>query len=69
MDPSASATGAVIVAVVGTDPTASATGAVAVAMAGTAPLAGVTLPPATSTMVETPQALRVKKAVMKKSSL
>jgi hypothetical protein len=54
---------------VGTDPSASATGVVTIAVAGTAPPAGVTLPPAMSTVVETPRALRVKKAVMKKSSL
>jgi hypothetical protein len=54
---------------VGTDPSASTTGAVTVAVAGTAPPAGVTPPPAMSTVVETPWALRVKKAVMKKSSL
>ncbi|XP_025798665.1 transcription initiation factor TFIID subunit 11-like [Panicum hallii] len=52
-----------------TDPSVSATGAVTIAMAGTVPPAGVTPPPATNTMVETPRALRVKKAVMKKSSL
>jgi hypothetical protein len=68
-DPSASAIGAVTVAVVGTDPSASVTGAVTVAVAGTTPPAGVTPPPATSTVVETTRALRVKKAIMKKSSL
>jgi hypothetical protein len=60
-DPSASATGA--------DPSASATGAVTIAVAGTAPPAGVTSPPATGIVVETPRAMRVNKAVMKKSSL
>jgi hypothetical protein len=59
--PSASATGA--------DPSASATGAVTIAVAGTAPPAGVTPLPAMGTMVEMPWAMRVKKAVMKKSSL
>jgi hypothetical protein len=60
-DPSASATGA--------GPSASATGAVTIAVAGTTPAAGVTPLPATGTVVETLQAMRVKKAVMKKSSL
>jgi hypothetical protein len=54
---------------VGTDPSVSATGAVTIVVAGTAPPADVTPPPATSTVDKTPQALRVKKAVMKKSSL
>jgi hypothetical protein len=54
---------------IGADPSASATGAVTIAMAGTAPPAGVTPPPATGTVVETPRAMTVKKAVMKKSSL
>jgi hypothetical protein len=53
----------------GTDPAASAIGSVTIAVVGTAPPAGVTPPPATSTMVGTPQAMRVKKAVMKRSSL
>jgi hypothetical protein len=53
----------------GTDPSAFVTGAVTIAVASTPPPAGVTPPPATRTVVETPQALRVKKAIMKKSSL
>jgi hypothetical protein len=47
-----------------TDPAASA--AVTIAVAGTAPSAGVTPPPTTRTPR---QAMRVKKAVMKKSML
>jgi hypothetical protein len=42
---------------------------VTIDMAGTLQSAGVSPPLATSTVVEVPQALRVKKAVMKKSSL
>jgi hypothetical protein len=42
---------------------------VTIAVAGTSQPAGVTSPPATSTVVEKPWALRVKKALMKKSSL
>jgi hypothetical protein len=52
----------------GTDPSTSV-GVVTIAMAGTVQPAGMTPPPATSTVVEIPRALRVKKAVMKKSSL
>jgi hypothetical protein len=47
----------------------TSTGVVTIAVAGTAQPAGVTPPPAMSTVVEIPQALRVKKAVMKKSLL
>jgi hypothetical protein len=54
---------------VGMDPSASATEAVTVAVASTTSPSGATPPPATGTMVETPRAMRVKKAVMKKSSL
>jgi hypothetical protein len=53
----------------GTYPSASATGSVTIAVAGTMPPADVTPPPAMSAVVETPWAMRVKKAVMKKSSL
>jgi hypothetical protein len=70
MDPSASTTRAdPSASAIGADPSASATGAVTIVVAGTAPPAGVTPPPATGTVVETPRAMRVKKAIMKKSSL
>jgi hypothetical protein len=52
-----------------TDPAASATGSVTIAVVGTAPPADVTPPPEMSTMVRIPQVMRVKKAVMKRSSL
>jgi hypothetical protein len=52
-----------------TDPSTTSAGVVTVAVAGTAQQAGVTPPLATSTIVETPLALRVKKPIMKKSSL
>ncbi|XP_025819844.1 atherin-like [Panicum hallii] len=57
-----------------TDPSTTSAGVVTVAEAGTAPghlapSAGVTPPPATSTMVIKPRALRLKKSGMKKSSL
>jgi hypothetical protein len=53
----------------GMDPSTIMTGAVTIAVAGTSQPAGVTPPPATSTVVQKTQALRIKKAVMKKSSL
>jgi hypothetical protein len=53
----------------GMDPSTTSAGVVTIAMVVTAQQAGVTPPPATSTVVETPRALRVKKVVMKKSSL
>jgi hypothetical protein len=53
----------------GTDLAASAAGSVTIAVAGTTPPAGVYPPPATSTEAETPRVMRVKKAVMKRSSL
>jgi hypothetical protein len=53
----------------GMDPSASAIASVTIAVAGTVPPADVTPPPAMSAVVETQQAIRVKKAVMKKSSL
>jgi hypothetical protein len=58
----------------GTDPSTTSAGVVTIAVAGTspghlAPSAGVTPPPATSTVVIKPQALRLKKSGMKKSSL
>jgi hypothetical protein len=52
-----------------TEPSASATGAVTIAVAGTAPPAGVTPPPATGIAIKKRRAMRVKKAVMKKSLL
>jgi hypothetical protein len=42
---------------------------VTIAVVGTLQLAGVTPPPAMSTVVKKPQALRLKKSAMKKSSL
>jgi hypothetical protein len=53
----------------GTDPSTTSARVVTIAVAGTAQPAGVTPSPATSTVVEKPRALRVNKAVMKKSSL
>jgi hypothetical protein len=53
----------------GMDPSASATGLVTIAVVGTTPPADVTPPPTTNAVVETPRAMRVKKAIMKKSSL
>jgi hypothetical protein len=53
----------------GTDPSTTSAGTVTIVVVGTVQPAGVTPPPATSTMVEIPQALRIKKAFMKKSSL
>jgi hypothetical protein len=53
----------------GTDPSTTSARKVTIAVAGTAQSAGVTPPPATSTEVEIPRALRIKKAIMKKSSL
>jgi hypothetical protein len=53
----------------GTDPSTTSAGVVTIAVAGTVQPAGMTPPPAMSTVVEIPWALRVKKAVMKKSSL
>jgi hypothetical protein len=53
----------------GTDPSTTSTGVVTIAVVGTMQPAGVTPSPATNTVVEIPWALRVKKAVMKKSSL
>jgi hypothetical protein len=52
-----------------TDPSTTFARVVTIAVAGTVQPAGMTPPPATSTMVDIPWALRVKKAVMKKSSL
>jgi hypothetical protein len=52
-----------------TDPSTTSAGTVTITVAGTAQLAGVTPPPAMSTEVEIPRALRIKKSVMKKSSL
>jgi hypothetical protein len=54
---------------VGTDPSTTSTGTVTIAVAGTAQSTGVSPLPAMSNVVEVPWALRVKKAVMKKSSL
>jgi hypothetical protein len=58
----------------GTDPSTTSAGVVTIAMAGTSrghptPSADVTPPPATSTVVVKPRALRLKKSGMKKSSL
>jgi hypothetical protein len=53
----------------GTDPSTTSARVVTVAVAGTSPSAGVTPPPATSTVVIKPWALRLKKSGMKKSSL
>jgi hypothetical protein len=53
----------------GTDPSTTSAGMVTIAVVGTAQPAGVTPPPAMSTVAEIPRALRIKKAVMKKSSL
>jgi hypothetical protein len=53
----------------GTDPATTSAGVVTIAVAGTSPSACVTPPPATSTVVIEPRALRLKKAGMKKSSL
>jgi hypothetical protein len=53
----------------GTDPSTTSAEMVTIAVAGTVQPAGVTLPPAMSTVVEIPRSLRIKKAVMKKSSL
>jgi hypothetical protein len=52
-----------------TDPSTTSAGMVTIAMAGTSQPAGVTPPSATSTVVEKPRTLRIKKAVMKKSLL
>jgi hypothetical protein len=46
----------------GTDPSTTSAGVVTIAVASTSPLAGVTPPPATSTVVIKPQALRLKKS-------
>jgi hypothetical protein len=51
------------------DPSTTSAGMVTIVVAGTVQSAGVSPPLATSTMVEIPWALRIKKAVMKKSSL
>jgi hypothetical protein len=53
----------------GTDPSSTSERMVTIAVVGTSQPAGVTPPPATSTVVEKPWALRIKKAIMKKSSL
>jgi hypothetical protein len=53
----------------GTDPSTTSAGMVTITVVGTSQPAGVTPPPALSTVVEIPRALRIKKAVMKKSSL
>jgi hypothetical protein len=53
----------------GTDPSTTSAGIVAIAVVGTSPSSGVIPPPATSTVVIKPRALRLKKSVMKKSSL
>jgi hypothetical protein len=53
----------------GMDPSTTSAGMVTIAVVSTAQPARVTPPPATSTVVEVPRALRIKKAVMKKSSL
>jgi hypothetical protein len=53
----------------GTDPSTTSARVVTIAVAGTSPLAGVTPPPATSTVVIKPRALKLKKSGMKKSSL
>jgi hypothetical protein len=53
----------------GTDPSTTSAGTVTIAVAGTAQSADVTPPPAMSTEVEITQALRIKKSIMKKSSL
>jgi hypothetical protein len=53
----------------GTDPSTTSTGMVTIAVAGTLQSAGVTPPPATSTVLIKPWALRLKKSAMKKSSL
>jgi hypothetical protein len=52
-----------------TDPSTTTAGTVTIAVAGTSQPAGVTPPPASSTVVEIPRALRINKAIMKKSSL
>jgi hypothetical protein len=52
----------------GMDPVTTSAGVVTIAVAGTSPSAGVTPPPATSTVVIKPRALRLKKAGMKKSA-
>jgi hypothetical protein len=53
----------------GTDPSTTPAEMVTITVAGTVQPAGVNPPPATSTVEEIPRTLRVKKAVMKKSSL
>jgi hypothetical protein len=58
----------------GTDPSTTSAGVVTIAVAGTssghpAPSAGVTPPPAMSTVVAKPRALRLKISGIKKSSL
>jgi hypothetical protein len=53
----------------GTDPSTTLAEMVTIAVVGTLQLAGVTPPPAMSTVVKKPQALRLKKSAMKKSSL
>jgi hypothetical protein len=58
----------------GTNPSTTSAGVVTVAVAGIlpghpSPSASVTLPPATSTVVVRPRALRLKKFGLKKSSL
>jgi hypothetical protein len=57
-----------------TDPSTTSAGVVTIAVAGTspghlAPSAGVTPPPAMSTVVVKPRALRLKKSSIKKSKL
>jgi hypothetical protein len=51
------------------DPSTTSTGVVTIAVVGTSPSAGVTPPPAMSTVVIKPRALKLKKSGMKKSSL
>jgi hypothetical protein len=58
----------------GTDPSTTSAGVITIAVADTslghpAPSAGVTPPPAMSTVVVKPQALRLKKSGIKKSKL
>jgi hypothetical protein len=53
----------------GTDPAASAAGSVTIAVVGTTLPAGVASLLAASTEAETPRVMRVKKAVIKRSSL
>jgi hypothetical protein len=53
----------------GMDPSTASAMMVTIAVAGTSQSAGVNLPPAMSTVVKKPRALRLKKATMKKSSM